>query len=127
MLKKTAAILCLSSILVTTPSVSFANERVANDAVMMVRGVENQGITVNISPEARGQVTTEEISQIIKQAGNATNITIHRVNKKETFAPMKVSNIVKKVESRDNPTSAVQIISDLRVKLSNSQNQKLLK
>lgn len=93
------------------PSLSFAKEDYSESLKLL--GAEDQEVVVNIAEEAQGMVTKEQIEQIVEQAGDAKSITIHKVGKNtdDKIKPMYLSDVVKRVESSNNPTAAVQIIS----------------
>lgn len=127
--KKSIAVLCSLSLLAALPSISFAKEKYASETVSLI-GAENQEVTVNIAEEAKGQVTEEQIEKIVEQAGDAKSITIHKVGKNpdSQVKPMYLSDVIKRVESSNNPTAAVQIISVPKgktIKLTKSQATKV--
>ncbi|RNB56341.1 hypothetical protein EDM57_12815 [Brevibacillus gelatini] len=126
--KKSIAVLCALSLLAAVPSVSLAKENYSEPLKLL--GAENQEVVVNITEEAQGMVTKEEIEQIVEQAGDAKSITIHKVSKKadDKLTPMFLSDVVKLVESSNNPTAAVQIISVPKgktIKLTTTQAKKV--
>ncbi|MED1643085.1 hypothetical protein P4U99_07760 [Brevibacillus agri] len=126
--KKSIAILCTLSLLAMLPSLSFAKEDYSESLKLL--GAEDQEVVVNIAEEAQGMVTKEQIEQIVEQAGDAKSITIHKVGKNtdDKIKPMYLSDVVKRVESSNNPTAAVQIISVPKgktIKLTTTQAKKV--
>lgn len=138
--------LCLLS-LALVPNISFSNPSyITSDSVEMV-GEKNQKVHVKITDNVKGSITEEHIESILEQAGDAEEITIHKIHYKESpekrtesknalenkerasiLSSYYYSYPVKNVKSTDNPTTAVQIISVPKgktIKLTSSQAKKI--
>ncbi|OAJ72652.1 hypothetical protein AYJ08_01490 [Brevibacillus sp. SKDU10] len=73
----------LSLLSISLPTSAYAE---SNTAVEL-KGENNQDIRVNIPDSLRGKVSEEEINAIVKQAGDASEITIHDVFEAENSTP----------------------------------------
>ncbi|OAJ73074.1 hypothetical protein AYJ08_15535 [Brevibacillus sp. SKDU10] len=119
----------LSLLSISLPTSAYAE---SNPAVEL-KGENNQDIRVNIPDDLRGKVSEEEINAIVKQAGDASEITIHDVFEAENSTPRSTpkSNTtpseiapqgvftyydspVLRTTRSDQPTQAIQIISVAR-------------
>ncbi|QOS97880.1 hypothetical protein JNUCC42_15170 [Brevibacterium sp. JNUCC-42] len=135
-MKKFAITLATSLSLLSLVSSSFPLNALASSPVeyMEAKGEDGHEIRINIPEKFKKLVTQEQINAIVEQAGDADEITIHNVRNNQDskdqgkFKAMGFKSPVKYVESSDNPTKAVQILSVPRgktLKLTKSEANKV--